>query len=172
MRLGLISPKVLRAGFGALIWAGFAVQSAAALSCMAPDLPATMEEAKASEKIYHIIVGEFKLVSKTSLPRTDIPHGMSGADFPEAQLAEMRFDGVSLSPSARNDVPLSGFHLDVETSCAAHWCGSLPREGQTMIAFIEARPAQKPILHIGACPKYLFWTQDGDGKVETLRRLF
>lgn len=166
--------RFLRSGILAAALCAFGAQSAAALSCMRPDLTQTMEEAKASEKMYHLIVGEFKLISKKELPRTDVPPNWHGpaSDFPNPVRAEMRFDGVSLSPNARSDHRLTDFRLDVETSCAAHWCGGLPQEGQKMIAFVEARPGDTPILKIGACPQYLFWVQPGDDQVETLRKLF
>jgi len=171
MRFRFLASAIL----GTVLWAEFGLQSVAALSCIAPDLARTMEDAKASDKLYHIIVGEFTLVSKQELPRKNNVPGWSGPDFPNPVRAEMRFDGYSLASSAYADQPLSDFRLDAETSCAAHWCGGLPAEDKTFIAFIEARPGhkgQKPILTLGPCPQYLFWAQPGGQQVETLRKLF
>jgi len=170
MRLRRLSIAV----FGVFLWAGFGASSASALSCMAPDLTRTMEEAKESEKLYHILVGELTLVSKRELPRTDIPpdwHGPNG-DFPNPVRAEMRFDGYSLAPTRYGDQPLSGFRLDVETICAAHWCGGLPADGQAVIAFVEARTNKPPILMVGPCTQSVFGVRPGEGQVATLRSLF
>ncbi len=166
----ILSSAILLAG----LWTGFGGTSASALSCMAPDLVRTMEDAKASEKLYHIFVGEVTLISKRELPRTDIPPDWLGpdGDFPKPVRAKMRFDGYSLARSPRADQPLSGFPLDVETRCAAHWCGGLPPQGEMIIAFVEARPEQPPILSLHACPQWVFSTRPGDGQVETLRSLF
>lgn len=166
--------RFLRSGLLAAVFCAFGAQSAAALSCMAPDLTRTMEDAKASEKLYHIIVGEFTVISKQEIPRTDIPRDWGGpaSDFPNPVHAEMRFDGYSLAPSVYGDQRLSGFTLDVETSCAAHWCGGLPAEGKEVIAFIEVRPNDVPVLRMGACPYWLYYVQPGDDKVKTLRGLF
>lgn len=145
---------------------------AAALSCMPPDLTRTMEQAKASEKLYYILVGELELISKQTLPRTDIPQDWNGPDFPQAQQAEMRFTGYSLASTQGQDQRLMDMPMEVVTTCAAHWCGGLPATGQKMIAFVEARPEGKPRLTIGACPQFTFRTNPGDGQVETLRSLF
>lgn len=156
------------------LWAGTGISSAAALSCMAPELTRTMEDAKASEKLYYIIVGDFELVSKQEIPRRDIPPNWHGpaSDFPNPVRAKMRFDGFSLSPNPNSDQALTNFRLEVETSCAAHWCGGLPPQGKNVIAFIEVRPGNLPVLRMGACPQWLYYVQPGDGKVDLLRGMF
>lgn len=172
MRFRLFISALLTAG----LWAGMGIQSASALSCMAPDLARSMEDAKASDKLYQIIVGEFTLLSQIEIPRQDPRHSLSGGgnrpDFPNPVLAQMRFDGLGLTRSQYSDQPLTDLRLEVQTTCAAHWCGSLPREGQKFIAFMEIREGQSPVLTIGPCPQYVFWAQQGDGQLDTLRRLF
>lgn len=164
--------RFLRSGLLAMVFCAFGAQSAAALSCMAPDLARSMEDAKASDKLYQIIVGEFTLISQTEIPRQDVPWDWNGPDFPNPVLAQMRFDGIGLTRSEYNDQALTDLRLEVQTTCAAHWCGSLPREGQTFIAFMEIREGQSPVLTIGPCPQYVFGTRPGDGQLEILRRMF
>lgn len=164
----IMTSTLLTAG----LWAGLGVTSATALSCMPPDLTRSMENAKASEKLYYIFVGKLELVSKRKLPRTDIPAGSNARDFPRAERAKMRFTGYSLAADATRDQRLVDLPMEVETSCAAHWCGGLPATGQKIIAFVEAPPNGPPRLRIGPCPQWVFHTQPSDGQVETLRRLF
>lgn len=164
----------LRSGLIGLVFCAFGAQSAAALSCMRPDLAKTMDDAKASEKLYHIIVGEFTLIGQQEIPRTDVPPNWHGpaTDFPNPVRAQMRFDGISLSSNQYSDQALTDFRLEVETSCAAHWCGGLPAQGKEVIAFIEVRPGDVPVLRMGACPYWVHTVQPGDGQVDSLRKQF
>jgi len=137
--------------------------SAFALSCMRPDLVKTLEEAKASEKIYHILVGEF--VSVNPLPKHK---AYGGYTSPEDQfkskppvITTTYFEGYSLAKHPHMDVPLSRFPVDVETSCVGPWCSSVPSPDSKIIAFVEARNGQAPILKISPCP---YWTFNADAK--------
>jgi hypothetical protein len=130
-------------------------QSASALSCARPDLVQTLEDAKASPKIYHVLVGRF-------LSRADRPqHGGYGS--PEDQftpkppiLTPAVFEGVSLATSPGQDYPLRQFRVDIETSCIGPWCSSPPDSSQELISFVEARDGRPPILRISPCPNSTF----------------
>ncbi len=158
----IMTSTLLTAG----LWAGLGVTPASALKCVPPDLTRSMEDAKASEKLYYIFVGELELVSKRNLPRTDIPAGW------KAERAKTRFTGYSLAADATRDQRLVDLPMEVETICAAHWCGRLPATGREIIAFVEAPPNGPPRLRISPCPQWVFHIQPSDGQVETLRRLF
>jgi len=130
-------------------------ESAFALSCARPDLVRSLEAAKASPKTFNILVGKFVSESsklkggglKTSpnkLPSrtTDITHSL--------------FQGVSLAAYARNDQALSNYAVDIETSCTGPWCSRVPSSEMELIAFVEERPGQSPILRIAPCPSQAF----------------
>ena len=152
--------------------------SAFALSCMRPDLIKTLEEAKASEKVYHILVGKF--VSDPSaykyngglqagLPRID---GTREVGVPltnkSPRITQALFEGVSLSNDPRNDEQLSHFPVDIKMSCTSIWCGTPPASDQDVVAFVEARDEQVPILRISACPKWLF-AGNSETHIKTIR---
>lgn len=139
-----------------------------ALSCMRPDLAKTMEDAKASDKVYHVLVGRFTTSKKDRRPEETI----GGGPFkPRPTLtAPAMFTGISLSPTSRSDYYLRDFPVDIETSCAAHWCGSLPDASTDQIAFVESRAGRSPLLRISACPSHVFRVELK--KVQLLRECF
>jgi len=131
-------------------------QSASALSCARPDLVRTLEDAKASPKIYHVLVGRF-------ISRGSPKHNPGGYVSPEEQfkpkppvITQSLFEGVSLAQTPRQDHQLTRFPVDIETSCIGPWCSSAPQSDQELIAFVEARPGQSPILRISPCPSQAF----------------
>jgi hypothetical protein len=148
-----------RSIFGAvLIGALMFSQSASALSCARPDLVRTLEDAKDSPKIYHILVGRFQ-----SLTRGPAFPQMGPNMPPEDQfkpkpprLMPSYFEGYSLAKNPRRDVPLSRFPVDIEVSCIGPWCSDVPAADRELIAFVEARPGQTPVLRISPCPSQTF----------------
>jgi len=147
----------IRSVFAAMIGTLLLSESAFALSCAAPDLVKTLEDAKASEKLYHILVGNF--VSVSPRPNNE-PFG--GYVSPEDQfkpkppkITSAYFEGYSLAQSPRHDVPLARFPVDIETSCAGPWCSDVPSSDRELIAFVQARDGQTPLLKISPCP---YWT--------------
>lgn len=135
--------------------------SAYALSCMKPDLVKTLEEAKASEKVYHILAGKF--VSEPALN-----HDQGGPLLPEMyrlhvpngnqppKITRYWFEGISIAKDSRHDTQLTRYPVDIQTSCIGRWCGSGFRSQRDVVAFVEAREGQVPLLKISACPKWVF----------------
>ena len=124
--------------------------SATALSCAMPDIMRELNEVKASEKIYHIFIGRF------SAPKVKLasPGGTTHV-FPRrarSQTVQGRFTGYSLASQKDEDVALLDYPVQINVTCAASWCGQVPRADQEMIAFVEALDRQPPILHAGPCP--------------------
>ena len=158
----------LRSIFAAILGAMMLADSAFALSCARPDLVKTLEDAKASEKLYYILVGKFvSPPPQTDLPETN-PKANSGYVLPFNPLkpklpilTQSYFDGVSLAQSSRRDAPLTRFPVDIETSCAGDWCSSPPSSDRDIIAFVEAREGQAPLLKISPCP---YWTFSADAE--------
>lgn len=155
-----------------------APKSALALSCARPDLARTMEKAKASETVYHILVGNF-----TSRPTRIIPRGYDGIynnrghinnQFKPKppQLTKTWFEGYSLTPNSRHDVKLLRFPVVVETSCVASWCSSVPSSSERQIAFVEARPDRAPLLRVSPCPEMIFPVGAREANVRKLRKCF
>lgn len=116
---------------------------------MQPDIKRELTEAIESDKIYHIFVGYF---DAPQIPRKDIK-----ADDPfimgdRTQTVTGYFSGVSLAKSRRGDIRLERFPVQIKTSCAAHWCGQVPRRDQKMIAFVQAQDGAPLLLTMGPCP--------------------
>lgn len=158
----------IRSICGAVLGALMLSDSAFALSCMRPDLVKTLEDAKASPKLYHILVGRF--VSNT--PRPQKPdYGRPPEDQFKPKPPVMTrtwFEGYSLAQNQRNDYHLTRFPVDIETSCMGPWCSSVPGNDRELIAFVEAREGQAPLLKISACP---YWTFSAERKqVQKLRQ--
>ena len=141
-----------------LVGALLLAESASALSCARPDLVRTLEEAKASPKLYHILVGNFR-----SLTRGPAFEPMGPNTPPEDQFKPRTprimpavFEGYSLAGSRRRDVPLYRFPVDIEVSCIGPWCSDVPSPDRKLIAFVEAREGRAPILKISPCPSQTF----------------
>lgn len=154
--------------FSALALTCFMAESASALSCMRPDLGQTMEKAKSSDKLYYILQGSFR--SQYTMPQPK--PSPNGYQQPQPIRTTMWFDGRGIGQKPWQDSRLSYFPVDVQTSCAASWCGHLPQEGEQMIAFVEARHGQAPLLRIGACPEWLFRLEPQKGQIKKLRDCF
>ena len=168
--------SVLIAIIGALMLS----ESALALSCMRPDLGQTLEEAKASEKTYHILVGKFvPQAFETDKPpdRSFIledkahPPLLGGKFKPKPpRIIPTWFEGFSVGAEARYDSSLVKFPVDVETSCAGPWCGSVPSREREVIAFVQAREGQVPLLKIGPCPNHVFALDAEGSHLQKIRR--
>lgn len=131
--------------------------SASALSCARPDLVSTLEAAKASPNIYYILVGNF--TSLTEGPAFTPWEGLPPEDQMKQRpprIMPSTFEGYSLATTRRDDVPLTRFPVDIEVSCVASWCSDVPSPDREMIAFVEARNGQAPILRISPCPSQTF----------------
>ena len=137
-------------------------QSASALSCAQPNLQWVVKEAKASDKIYHVLAGRITSRSQNTRRGGYIPSANGGGfkhggGFGQSKdVTRVTFEGVSITASSAGDEALTRFPIDVETSCAGPWCGGMPNANQEIIAFVEAREGEPPVLRIGACPKFIF----------------
>ena len=139
--------------------------TANALSCMRPDLMRTMEDAKQSDTVYYLLVGRFT-------PQGPLPKQQGYSNNPKPVSAMMWFDGKSLSPHPRTDVKLSRFPVQAVTSCAGSWCGHIPDSRSQMIAFVEVRRGQPPVLNLGACPQWVFNVQPQSTQIKDLLECF
>lgn len=142
-------------------------EPAFALSCMQPDLVKTLEEAKASDKLYYILVGRFK-----TGPSAKNPPDANGYDFKPRppKITHSWFDGYSVSNDPRRDSHLIRFPVDIETSCAGPWCSSPPSSEREVIAFVEARENQAPLLKTSPCPTWVFTVRPQETQVQTIRQ--
>ena len=112
----------------------FISQSALALSCAPPDMIKTLEDAKSSEDVYHVLVGKFitpiapaltknpkgyKVIQKGSGPIQRLTHSK------EPKITATFFEGYALTPDASGDAPLTLFRWmskhDV-SGLGAHMC--------------------------------------------------
>ncbi len=151
--------------------------SAFALSCAQPDMSKTLETAKASEDVYHILVGKFVSESvpvHTQSTLVDNGDGTSTINRPPLRQAPITtrswFEGSSISPNRHSDVALTRFPVDIETSCiGGRWCTSVPSANRDMIAFIQARDGQPPVLKIKPCSALVFSSNIAE-HVETIRQ--
>lgn len=154
----------LRSICAALLGTLMLSESAFALSCMRPDVVKTLEDAKASEKTYSILVGHFDRAT----PQPNLPGGLFKPKMP--QITSMWFEGYALAKYRRQDGQLTRFRVDVETSCAGPWCSDVPQRQAELIAFVELREGQAPLLKISPCP---YWTFPAERKqVKKLRQCF
>jgi len=129
-------------------------ESAFALSCARPDLLRSLDAAKASPKTYHILVGRFtpKTISPPRIPKQLRDHQLTRT----TEVTQSSFEGVSLAQDSRYDEALSGYPVDIEISCTGPWCARAPGSKQELIAFVEARPGQAPILRLSPCSSQTF----------------
>lgn len=137
-------------------------QSALALSCAPPNMIGALEEAKASDESYYVLVGKFltpeaprltkpqgyKVIQKGSVSRIEYPKG--------PKTTPTFFEGVSLSSDPHSDTPLTAFPVDVQTICLGPWCSHVPSAEHDIIAFVKERPGQSPILVTSPCPGKTF----------------
>jgi len=170
----------IRSAIIGVLGACLASESAMALSCARPDLARTMESAKASETIYHILVGNFTVQRPyAERPSYPIRRGESNQiDLSDQfkpkppKFTKTWFEGYSLTPNPRYDVKLSRFPVVVETSCVASWCSSVPTSSARQIAFVEARPGRAPILRVSPCTDKIFPIGEREKNIRKLRQCF
>lgn len=147
---------------GAAVMAVLALsESAAALSCMRPNVVSTLEDAKKSEKMYQIFVGEFSHAT----PKPFKPRGINEGHPPK--ITPSVFTGYALGANARQDQRLNRVPVEVETSCMGPWCSRVPTSGRELIAFMELRDGKAPLLRTSACPWWTFEAQNE--RVEKIR---
>lgn len=143
--------------------------TASALSCMHPDLIRTLEDAKDSPKTYYILVGNF--TSQASGPAFTPWEALPPEDQMKQRLPRIMpstFEGYSLAKNRRQDVPLTRYPVDIEVSCAGPWCSDVPSPDRELIAFVEARDGQAPLLTLSPCPSQTFTA--GSKQLRTIRR--
>jgi len=155
----------LRSVFTAVLGMMMLSESAFALSCARPDIVKTLEDAKASEKLYYVLVGKFtaqpRAKSKNKKYDGYIIHEKIRSPLEDQfrpkppVITRSTFQGFSVGKTYRQDSHLKRFPVDIETSCAGPWCSELPSSDQDIIAFVEARDGQAPLLKISPCP---YWT--------------
>jgi hypothetical protein len=158
--------SIIAAALGTLMLS----ESAFALSCARPDLVKTLEDAKASEKLYYILVGKFTPISPQEKNRPQggyVPPEDPFKPKPPVMTSTF-FEGYSLAKHRRHDGYLSRFPVDIETSCAGPWCSNVPSENSKLIAFVEVRDGQPPLLKISPCPSFTFAAEKK--QVKTLRQ--
>ena len=148
----------------------FLSSQAHALSCMRPDIAKTMETAKTSDDLYYILVGTFQ---STPPPKTYKPNAPNA---PLNGIGEHRveawFDGRVLSNNPKYDSPVSRMPIDVDVTCGGPWCGSAPRNGTEVIAFVKARPGQAMLLSAGPCPDKVYRLDPKKSHIKKLRSCF
>ena len=156
----------LKATLTVLLTAILLSESAAALSCMRPDLAQTMERVKTSEKNYYVLVGQFNFAPPMPHP----PMDYTNQHVPKPPIVtKASFEGFSLGRNRYEDQRLSRFPVDIKVTCSGPWCGKAPPSGTRMIAFVEAPYGASPVLNISACPGNTFTVSRGDGQVRKLR---
>jgi len=151
----------LRSVLAAVLGVFMMSESAFALSCMRPDLVKTLEDAKASPKLYHIFVGRFDAPQVKFNPNQFEYQTQIFPPRDPSRTVRGTFTGYSLSNNPRTDMRLTGYPVQVKVTCAASWCGQVPGRGQKIIAFVEAPPGQAPVFQMGACP---YWTFPAEPK--------
>lgn len=152
---------------GALILA----ESAFALSCLSPDLAKIMEEAKASETVYSILVGTLETPPAAQMPLEPFDPEDQFKPKPPVTIPA-KFSGYALTSDINTDALLTEFPVDIETSCAGPWCSRAPSSESRNIVFVEMRQNQTPLLKISPCPKWVFPLRDKGDQVEKLRACF
>ena len=135
------------------------VPSAQALSCFQPDISRELQTAIASDKLYYILVGQVSTPKVFTLPQEKQTHkpsngGVSISPQARSQTVTASFTGYSLAKEAQFDVPLTDFPVTVNVTCAASWCGSMPRRNERLIAFVEVVDGGPPVLTRGPCPAF------------------
>jgi len=158
--------SVIAGALGALMLA----ESAFALSCIRPDLIRTLEKAKTSPKIYHILVGQLEPIEPNITGHPFQRYNLNERRLRPSKLTHMRFTGFSLAQREQDDTALTDYPLDVEINCSGHWCGHMPATDHDIIAFVEAREGQSPVLRIGACPSKVFQANSKGPRVKKLRQ--
>lgn len=149
----------------------FGVPEAQALSCMRPDIIRALEDAKRSDDLYYVLDGTFLVPLSGPVvppyPPVDINPEDQFKPKPPV-MTRVIFNGRALTNNPRTDVPLSGFAMDIQTSCLGPWCSSLPSGDGAQIAFVQVRDGDVPLLNVGPCPQ---WTFKSEAKrVDMIRR--
>jgi len=156
---------VIAGCLGALMLA----ESAFALSCVRSDLIRTLEKAKASPKIY-----ESNIPNIPNIPNITghpfIGHNLNERRLIPPKFIHVRFNGYSLAQRERDDIALTDYPLDIEINCSGHWCGHMPATDRDIIAFVEARDGQSPVLRVGACSSQVFEAKAKGRRVKKLRQ--
>lgn len=151
--------KILPVMIGAMMLS----ESASALSCARPDLIQTLERAKASPKLYEVLVGTFESPKLQRAQPKDQNHFSSSRP---ADVTKSRFRGYGLSQTWQTDRALFDLPVDIETNCVASFCSDLPASDKLIIAFVEIREGQAPLLKKAPCSNMIF-----EARSETVNKL-
>lgn len=143
-------------------------QPAFGLSCMAPDLIHTLNEAKASETVYNIFVGRFDAPPAKAAPFANnrLPFGLQSQHQRPPEIVQSHFTGYALAQSSRDDSPVTRLPVNIEISCAASWCGHAPAPEADVIAFVEAGE-DGHVLRASPCPGLVY--PAAEPRIKTLR---
>ena len=163
---------IFRTLFGALAATIFLSESALALSCARTNVSQAMEQAKASDDLYYVLVGQFQSTPLPKKPKKAAVDPRNRFEIAQPQMVEAWFDGRILSSNAANDSLVTRFPVDVEVSCAGSWCGSPPANGKELIAFVKARPGEPMMLEAGPCPSKIFALDPKGSQISSLRACF
>ncbi len=119
-----------------------------ALSCMAPDVAVSFNEAAASEKVYMVVHGTLTF-DETKLPEVDINHQ---DQIPPHVDIEARLSGMSLSKAGFEtafDRPVT-----LRALCYGPWCGRAV-SGAAYLSFLE-KPETGFVLAVTPCGGFEF----------------
>lgn len=126
--------------------ATLAAGPAQALSCLAPDVARSFEEANNAEVRYMVLHGTLDRGTPT-LPEQDLTN-----PDPVVQRLPARVRGMALTPEGFSAAVQA--QITLELGCTGPWCASLPENGD-VLAFIELTN-NGPMLRLSACGGHLF----------------
>lgn len=138
--------------FALIIISSLFAGPSSALSCVRPDLLKSVNEAKNSNTVYYIFAGHI-------IPNNPVEYSVDPSRdvTPKPpKVVAAKFVGRSLAPNRQQDYVLENYPINVEISCISVWCGQLPAPTEEIIAIVEARPNESPVLTIGPCPGSIF----------------
>ncbi|QOL82449.1 hypothetical protein [Pseudooceanicola spongiae] len=129
-----------------LAMASLAAGPAQALSCLAPDVARSFDEAAQSDARYMVLLGTLDRGTPT-VPERDLSN-----NSPEVVRLPALVKGLAMTEKGFS----SGVEAQItmELGCTGPWCAQLPENG-TVLAFIELTN-NGPILRVNACGGHLF----------------
>ncbi|KAA2312899.1 hypothetical protein DL237_16360 [Pseudooceanicola sediminis] len=130
----------------ALALATLVAGPAQALSCLAPDVARSFDEASTSDARYMVLHGTLDR-GTPSLPEQDLTN-----PDPEVQRLPALVRGKALTEDGFSAAVQA--QITMELGCTGPWCAALPENGE-VLAFIELTN-NGPILRLNACGGHLF----------------
>jgi len=158
---------------GAALLTAMLSPSSGALSCARPDIGERMEKAKASDDIYYVLSGTFTRVTPLiKKPGKGKPYPDDFRQNRPPEITPVRFNGTGLTQPGQANVALTDFRVDIETRCMGPWCGNVPQSDRPLIAFVQHRPGQTPLLKISPCPNNTYNADRAGQQMQTLKDCF